>query len=133
RHGTEEPEPARSGVPRGDARHRHSRCRAVRYHQALAGAGRLVSRPSGQGTVYKEAVPGRKTRWRAEKIVRLPDGSRKRIIVRGRTQGEALANLAAKERALENAHPDAEKLTARAFLKRWLEHQRGRVKPSTLA
>lgn len=92
-----------------------------------------MSRPSGQGTVYKEAVPGRNTRWRAEKIVRLPDGSRKRIIVRGRTQGEALANLAAKERALENAHPDAEKLTARAFLKRWLEHQRGRVKPSTLA
>lgn len=92
-----------------------------------------MAKPSGQGTVYRESAPKRNTKWRAEKIVRLPDGSRKRVIVRARTQGEAVAKLLARERALERSSPEAEKETAGAFMRRWIDHQRGRVKPATLA
>lgn len=93
----------------------------------------MARRSRGQGTIYKEVDSARRTRWRAEKIVRLPDGTRRRVIVRGRTEGEALAQLQLRERELANSHPDAERMTLDVFLRRWLEYKRPRVKPATIA
>lgn len=93
-----------------------------------------MAAPHGSGTVYKESSPTRKTKWRAEKIVRLPTGGRRRLVARGVTQKEALHKLAIKERAALRSHPDAAKLTVRSFLEeRWLKSKRGAVRPSTLA
>lgn len=85
----------------------------------------------GQGSIYKESHPTRLTKWRGEKLVRLPDGSRRRIVVRGRSHAETEALLTARERQLARAHPDAEKQTARQFFDRWLEHQELRVRSNT--
>jgi len=87
--------------------------------------------PRGLGTVYKEQATGRSTRWRAEKQVRLPDGTTTRVVARGKTEAEALRNRAQREAALMRAHPDAERLTVEAFLARWLASKR-ELKPNTL-
>ena len=89
--------------------------------------------PKGLGTVYKEAAANRKKAWRAEKRVRLPDGSTRRVIVRGKTEGEALLNLAARERALARTHPDAERMTLSQYLDKWLAYKEPHVKGATMA
>lgn len=79
--------------------------------------------PRGLGTVYKEkrGNTGRKTIWRAERWITLPDGSTKRAVGRGKTEGEAVKRRAQKEAELARAHPDASRYTVRDFLARWLE------------
>lgn len=89
--------------------------------------------PRGLGTVYREKTKGgkRRTVWRAEKWVTLPDGSTKRAIGRGKTEGEAIKRRAQKEAALARAHPDASRLTVEAFLNKWLESKRGNLRSNT--
>lgn len=89
--------------------------------------------PKGLGTVYKEAAANRKEPWRAEKRVRLPDGSSRRVIVRGKSQADALKKLAAREKVLARAHPDAERMTLREFLDKWLAYKEPQVKGATIA
>jgi hypothetical protein len=44
------------------------------------------------GTIYKETDPRRITKWRAEKYLTLPNGMKKRIVCRGDTQAQAVAD-----------------------------------------
>jgi integrase len=85
----------------------------------------------GRGTVYKEEKPERKTRWVAEKYVRLPDGRKVRIRARARIQEEALEELDRKIAAAKKANPAADKQTVDAFMVRWLEHKKANVRAST--
>jgi integrase len=84
------------------------------------------------GGVFKESDPRRKTKWRAEKVVYLPAGGKKRIKVRAMTREGALAELARKEKAVLRANPAADKLTLEKFLDRWLTDIEATVKPGTL-
>lgn len=93
----------------------------------------MGKRAKGQGTIYRERDSARRTKWRAEKPITLPDGRPHRLITRGVTQDEALLKLERRERELQASHPDAERLTASEYLDRWLKWQRGRVGPSTMA
>lgn len=92
----------------------------------------MKRRANGEGTIYEESDPRRKTKWRAEKDLTLPNGRMHRIIVRGRTQKEAFAKLDAKELALRRANPDAEKMTLGQYLDKWLEFKKPSVRTSTL-
>lgn len=89
--------------------------------------------PKGLGTVYKESAANRRDAWRAEKRVRLPDGSARRVIVRGKSQEDALQKLAAREKTLAKAHPDAERMTLRQYLDKWLAYKEPHVKGATIA
>lgn len=89
-------------------------------------------RANGEGTIYPETDPRRKTKYRAEKDVTLPNGRGRRLIARGKTRKEALAKLAVKERELYRAHPDAEKMTVEQFLEKWLAFKRPLVRASTM-
>lgn len=88
---------------------------------------------AGVGTVYKEVDANRRTRWRAEKLVRLPDGTRRRVITRGRTATEAEDKLKAREKQLARAHPDALRLTLRDFLTDYLAELELTSAPATTA
>jgi integrase len=83
--------------------------------------------------VYKEGAANRTDAWRAEKRARLPDGSTRRIIVRGASQEDALRKLAARERSLAKAHPDAERMSLAQYLDKWLDYKAGNVKGATIA
>lgn len=87
--------------------------------------------PRTLGSVYKELDARRNTTWRAERWLTLPDGTKRRVIARGKTEAEALRKRAQKEHALTRAHPDAERLTLEMFLHRWLNAKRD-LKPNTL-
>lgn len=84
------------------------------------------------GGVFKETDPKRKTKWRAEKVVHLPTGGKKRIKVRANTKDEALTALAHKEKAVLRANPSADKLTLEKYLRKWLNDIEPTVKPGTL-
>jgi integrase len=86
--------------------------------------------PRTLGSVYKEQSAERRTAWRAERWVTLPDGTKRRVVARGNTEAEAIRKRTQKEHALARAHPDAERLTVEAFLARWLESKRN-LKPNT--
>lgn len=88
---------------------------------------------NGEGTVFEEADPRRRTTHRAEVDVRLPNGVVKRVIARGIGSADARAKLEKKARALRDANPEADKLTVRAYLTRWLDFKRPNVRASTLA
>lgn len=85
----------------------------------------------GSGTIYKELDPKRKTKWRGEKTIVLPDGARKRITVRGVTQADVRWRLAERERELRSTHPDALTLTLSEFLALWLRQKKTSLKSST--
>lgn len=87
--------------------------------------------PRSLGSVYRETDAKRRTQWRAERTVELPDGTKRRVVARGKTEAEALRKRTQKEHALARAHPDAERLTVEAFLARWLASKR-ELKPNTL-
>jgi len=89
--------------------------------------------PRGLGSVYKEKdkTGTRRTVWRAEKWVTLPDGTVKRVIGRGKTRDEALKRRARKEGELMRSHPDAARLTIEDFLERWIASKRDTLKPNT--
>ena len=86
---------------------------------------------NGQGSLYKESDPRRKTRWRYERYATLPNGRSVRVITRGVTQAEALKKFEERARALTRANPAADQLELGEYLERWLEHMRPRVKRST--
>lgn len=88
--------------------------------------------PKGLGTVYRENDATRVATWRAEKRITLPDGRSRRIVARGNSEGEALANRDAKEAALRRSHPDADKLTIEAYLDLWLDRKRRQFRPGTI-
>jgi len=91
-----------------------------------------VSRgPRSLGSVYRETDAKRRTSWRAERTVTLPDGTKRRIVARGRTEAEALRKRNLKELSLARAHPDAERLRVSEFLARWLDSKQS-LKPNTL-
>lgn len=84
------------------------------------------------GGAFKETDPRRKTKWRAEKVVYLPNGGKTRIKVRAMTKAEALAALVKKEKAVLRANPSADKLTLEMYLAQWLKDTEPHVKPGTL-
>ncbi|HLS01171.1 MAG TPA: tyrosine-type recombinase/integrase, partial [Beutenbergiaceae bacterium] len=86
----------------------------------------------GRGTVYKDEEPGRTTKWRAEKYVRLPDGRRKRIKVRGRTVDEALDLLDERVKEAQRTNPDAKRLTVSQYFDIWLDHKATTLRASSL-
>lgn len=88
--------------------------------------------PKGLGSVYREDDPRRGASWRAEKRVTLPDGRSRRVVARGKSEGEALAKRASKEAALRQAHPDADKLTVNQYLDAWLARKRRQFRPATI-
>lgn len=85
----------------------------------------------GEGTIYRDTDPNRKTKFVAEKKVVLPDGKRKRIVVRGYSEQDVLKKLRARERRVVTANPTAERMTINEFLDVWLEHKEPRVKRRT--
>jgi len=85
----------------------------------------------GEGTIYRDTDPARKTKFVAEKKVVLPDGTRKRIVVKGYTEQDVLKKLKARERRVAMANPTAEHMTLNAFLDEWLQHKEPTVKRRT--
>ena len=93
-------------------------------------AGKRAAR--GQGTVYKEEKPNRKTTWVAERWVTLPDGRRKRVRARAASQGEALAEVEVKARRVLTLNPGADRVTVADFMVQWLEHKSAHVRASSM-
>jgi integrase len=89
-------------------------------------------RSRGEGTLYKEPDPKRRTLWRAERTVKLPDGNTARVTARGKTQKQALDRLTDKIDELNRAHPGADRLTLTQYLDRWLAFKRPQVRASTI-
>lgn len=70
--------------------------------------------------------------WKAAYTVVAEDGTRKRIVVRGRDEAHARERLEeVKKRAKANPSKVIVKDSVEAYLLRWLERQRSQVKPST--
>lgn len=85
-------------------------------------------RPKGGGTIYQT----KDGRWRAAYVVTAEDGTRKRVVVRGRTEEEAAEKLdEVKKRAKLNPAKVIVKDSVEEFMLRWLDRQKARVKPST--
>ena len=92
----------------------------------------MAKNPDGFGTVYREDDPRRKTKWRAEKSVELPNGVIKRVVARGVTQREALDKLRRKVERLQLANPQAERLSFAEYWERWLEFQASQLAPRSI-
>lgn len=90
-------------------------------------------RLDGEGTVYEEADPRRKTTHRAEIHIPLADGTYRRVIARGRSASDAKAKLDKKVRRVLDSSPEAERVTVAQHLDAWLEHKERSVRASTLA
>lgn len=89
-------------------------------------------RLNGEGTVFEEHDPRRRTTHRAEIDVRLPNGTVQRVIARGAGAADARAKLMWKVRRLAESHPDAEKMSVEQFLERWLEFKETTRRASTM-
>lgn len=89
-------------------------------------------RLNGEGTVFEELDPRRRTTHRAEIDVRLPNGMVKRVIARGVGAADARAKLMWKVRRLSESHPDAERMSVEQFLERWLEFKETTRRASTM-
>lgn len=90
-------------------------------------------RLNGEGTVFEERDPRRRTTHRAEVEVRLPSGVVQRVIARGKGAGDARDKLHRKVRRLQDANPEADRTTIDAYFERWLEFKRATRRASTLA
>lgn len=86
-------------------------------------------RPRGEGSVY-QAKDGR---WRGALVVAAEDGTRRRVVVSGRTEDEARDRLDdVRRRARRDPGQTAKPSnTVEAFLTGWLERNRRQVRPST--
>lgn len=93
----------------------------------------MSRRARGEGTIYREAGPTRKTKWRGEKVVLLPDGRRKRIVARATTKDDVVLELKRRESRLLAANPEADRITVSEYLDKWLEYKRPIVKARTHA
>lgn len=92
----------------------------------------MKRRLNGEGTVYEENDPRRKTTHRAEIDLTLPNGVTRRVIARGYSATDARTKLEKKVRRLRDASPEAERLTLGRYLDQWLEHKERSVRASTL-
>lgn len=93
----------------------------------------MKRRLNGEGTVYEERDPRRRTTHRAEADVTLPNGIMRRVIARGHSATDARAKLEKKIRRVKESSPEAERLTLGVFLDQWLAHKERSVRASTLA
>ena len=91
---------------------------------------RRTRRGRGEDSVYQDG-----DRWRgAISLGRTPDGRRRRIKVSGTTKAEVVAKLKKVHHALEaGVESPTSRLTAGAYLDRWIEGVPGRVEQSTAA
>lgn len=92
----------------------------------------MKRRLNGEGTVFEERDPRRRTTHRAEMDVRLADGTLRRVIARGVSASDARAQLERKALRVRESSPDAERLTVTQHLTAWLEHKERSVRASTL-
>lgn len=88
--------------------------------------------PNGGGTLYREEVAGRRSRWVSEAHVNLHDGRRVRVRGRGATAEDAVMARLAKARALDDANPAVGRLTVRQLSDRWVEAGRRSWRASTV-
>src|SRR5690606_26017409 len=107
--------------------------RRVPHARAGDAEATVKRRLNGEGTVYEERDPRRRTTHRAEIDVTLANGAVHRVIARGVGAQDARRKLESKAKRLRNAHPDAESLTLRQYLEQWLDFKKPRVRASTLA
>lgn len=92
----------------------------------------MKRRQHGEGTVYEELDPRRKSTHRAEVDVRLPTGVIYRVVARGVGPQEALRRLRQKVRRVQESHPEAEAQTVEQYLERWLGHKETTRRASTM-
>lgn len=92
----------------------------------------MKRRLNGEGTVFEETDPRRKTTHRAQMQVQLPDGSVRRVVARGHSKTDALQKVRKKAERAAEVMPGADRLTLAAYLERWLEHKSSSVRASTL-
>jgi integrase len=90
-------------------------------------------RLNGEGTVYEEHDPRRKTTHRAQIEVRLPSGQVKRVVARGMNATDALRKARLKARRAETVPIEADRLKLGEYLDTWLDHKERQVRASTLA
>ncbi len=85
-------------------------------------------RANGEGTIYQDAAG----HWRGALAWVAPDGTRRRRTVYGPSQAEARRKLTKLRRDVDQGiEPAVGSLTVDAFLRAWIERERGRVRPST--
>ena len=85
-------------------------------------------RGRGEGSVFEQPNGS----WRGKVTVGYDDeGKQKFRWVSGKTQGEALAKVAAIKQRLSSGTYTDTKLMVGDYLERWLEHKQGQVKPRT--
>ena len=93
----------------------------------------MAKRGAGEGTVYKRKGAKPDSRFRAERTVTLPDGTRKRIVKYGATQKEALAKRDNAVREAIAAVPSKTTWTLGQFLDYYLKQREAEVKANTLS
>lgn len=91
----------------------------------------MKRRTSGEGTLFEENDPKRRTTHRAEVDVRLPNGSTKRVMVRGVGAAATRDALLKKAARLRDANPTADKMTVEDYLTQWLAYKLPKVRAST--
>lgn len=85
-------------------------------------------RPRGSGSIYKIA-PGR---YRGALVYSDPDsGTRRRKVVAGRSEGEVRDKLNEVRAELARTGRPASRMTLADYLRRWLQGERDRVRPTT--
>lgn len=85
----------------------------------------------GLGSVYTDPDTSRKARAVAERTIRLPDGTRKRLRARAELQEDAIRLLNEKIAKAMDATPLGAILTVDQLLARWLAHKKPTVRTST--
>jgi integrase len=90
-------------------------------------------RGNGEGTVWKTTPEdGRKQAWRAEQLITLPNGKRKKVSARGPTQRETLERLRSNVRRAMVANPAATNMTLEQRFEKWFEQKKHEIKASSL-
>lgn len=90
-------------------------------------------RANGEGTVWKTTPEdGRKQAWRAEQLITLPNGRKKKVSARGSTQREALDRLRANIRRAMAANPAASNMSLEQRFDKWFEQKKHEIKASSL-
>lgn len=93
----------------------------------------MKRRTVGEGTLFEEHDPRRRTTHRAEIDVRLPNGTVKRVIVRGIGPTATREALLKKAARLRDANPEADKMSMDDYLDKWLVFKAPKVRASTLS
>src|SRR5690606_30248299 len=100
---------------------------------AFVGGQVAKRRANGEGTVWKTTPEdGRKQAWRAEQLITLPNGRKKKVSARGSTQREALDRLRANIRRAMAANPAASNMSLEQRFDKWFEQKKHEIKASSL-